>query len=291
MIKMIAADMDGTLLNEKREISERTCKAIWQAYDAGIEFVIATGRGFASANEVLKDYDFKRSYILASGAEVRDCNAKVEKQVRLSHEICQKLYEICLSYPVTIHFCGNEFDYAVGSEETVRANMIKEFCEFTGIPAEECSETELFEKFWTNLIRVDCMEDMVNHDVYKAFIFSENIDMLGVLNQQLEQIPGIASASSFPTNLEITDINAQKGVALKELAEKRGLELSQVMALGDSLNDESMLMLPLGAAVAMENADTRIREICPFVTSSNDKDGVAIAIEHAIHGTVEQLRK
>lgn len=290
MIKMIALDMDGTLLNEQREISEENCAAIREAEAAGIEIVIATGRGYSSAVGILENYDFKRRYIVASGGEMRDEQGRVEKRVQMEYKTLKRIYEYCLGYPVTVHFCGDEHDYAVGTKEEIRQAIYRELGSFTGLTPMELEKSSVCQASMRRMVQIPAIEEIEKYRVYKAFIFSEDVEMLDELNQILIQIPGIVSASSFRTNLEITDIHAQKGLALEELAGRLGYTLGQVMAMGDSLNDESMLALPLGASVAMGNAHDRLKEICPYITADSWDDGVARAIRAALSGDLQSLK-
>ena len=106
--------------------------------------------------------------------------------------------------------------------------------------------------------------------------------MLGELKQRLEQNKEIAVASSFPTNLEITDVKAQKGPVLKEYIESLGYTMDEVMALGDSLNDLSMIEMDFGATVAMANAEPEVKDAAKYITKSNTEFGVAYAIDRLL---------
>ncbi|HEX3022690.1 MAG TPA: HAD hydrolase family protein, partial [Lachnospiraceae bacterium] len=86
------------------------------------------------------------------------------------------------------------------------------------------------------------------------------------------------------------NIEAQKGIALKEYIESLGYRMDEVMVLGDSMNDYSMLSMDFGATVAMENAMDRIKEVSKYITKTNDEDGVAYAIQKVLDGKVEDLR-
>lgn len=291
MIKVIAVDMDGTLLNKQGEVSEVTLEAIKKAQQAGMEIIIATGRGYSYAMEPLKKHSFKRRYLLMSGGEVRDENETMVRQILLDYKTSKTLYDICQNYSVPIHFWGDESDYAIGTKEQIRDGMRQAISSFTGIPVNEVEESEIYQHMSGRIKRLDSIEELEPYDIYKAFVFSDNADMLAHMDREFLQIPDIASASSFCTNLEITNIRAQKGLVLKEMVEEMGYSLDEVMALGDSLNDESMLSLPIGAAVAMGNAHEKLKKICPYHTKSNDEDGVAYAIDKVLDGKLEDLRK
>lgn len=290
MIKVIAVDMDGTLLNERNDISEETLDAIRKAEEAGIEIIIATGRGYHYAMSALEKHPFKRRYLLMSGGEVRDEQERIERQILLDYETILNLYEKCQEYDVMVHFCGDEFDYAVGTDEEIYEGMCKELCSFTGFSREVITNAPIFKTMFGRIKKMRSIEEIRKYPVFKAFIFSDDSEMLAKLDGELQQIPNIASASSFRTNLEITDIRAQKGLVLKEMVEARGYALDEVMALGDSLNDESMLAMPIGAAVSMGNAHEKLKKICPYCTKTNVEHGVAYVIEKVLEGRLEDLR-
>ena len=106
--------------------------------------------------------------------------------------------------------------------------------------------------------------------------------MLDELKMRLEKNKDIAVASSFPTNLEITDVKAQKGPVLKEYIESLVYTMNEVMVLGDSLNDLSMIEMDFGATVAMANADPEVKSAAKYITKSNAEFGVAYAIEELL---------
>ena len=108
--------------------------------------------------------------------------------------------------------------------------------------------------------------------------------MLKRIWAELEQNKDIAVASSIETNLEITDVKAQKGPVLKQYIESLGYKMDEVMVLGDSMNDYSMLSMDFGATVAMENAVPEVKAAAGYVTKSNEDLGAA----HAIYKILEQ---
>lgn len=118
--------------------------------------------------------------------------------------------------------------------------------------------------------------------VYKIFLFSDDVAMLGRLNEVLSKDRRIAVAASFETNLEITDVRAQKGPVLKAYIESLGYSMEEVMALGDSMNDYSMLSMDFGATIAMGNAMPEVKEAAKYVTKTNEEAGVAYVIHQLL---------
>ena len=102
MIKVIASDMDGTLLGNDHKVAPETLKAIHEACDAGIRFMIATGRNFKGAMEELKETDIVCDYIVGSGAEVRDQKQQIVSTAPLSMELCEEIYENLKEFPVRL---------------------------------------------------------------------------------------------------------------------------------------------------------------------------------------------
>ena len=116
-----------------------------------------------------------------------------------------------------------------------------------------------------------------NYQIYKLLAFDFDAVKLDETAELLQQLEELAVSSSGHENLEITNKNAQKGIALEAFVKANGIELAKTMALGDSFNDVSMLER-VGRAVAMGNANYEIKSLCDIVTATNDKHGVAKAI-------------
>jgi len=106
--------------------------------------------------------------------------------------------------------------------------------------------------------------------------------MLQEIGEKLGQNPELAVASSFILNQEVTEVRAQKGPVLKEYIESLGYTMDEVMVLGDSLNDYSMISMDFGATVAMENAVPEIKRAAKYITKNNNEFGVAYAIDQVL---------
>ena len=127
--------------------------------------------------------------------------------------------------------------------------------------------------------------------IYKVFVNAENGDIIREIWKEVEKIPGLAVASSFFNNLELTDEKAQKGPAILKYTQMLGYQKEDVMVLGDSLNDLSMFQAGFGAAVAMGNAHEKILDAAGYVTRSNDEDGAAFAMRLAMEDRLEEIKK
>ena len=285
MIKVIASDMDGTLLGDDHKPAPETLAAVQRACDSGIRFMIATGRNFPGAMAELKDCGLVCDYIVSSGAEVRNPRQQVVAVHPISMELCRTIYEEIKDYPISVTFCTDGNDYKIGTPEEIEESlMFQMHLFFSDLPREELVQTETYQRIIRSTKTVSDMDELeaAKVPIYKLFLYSEDKGMLGELKQRLEQNKEIAVASSFPTNLEITDVKAQKGPVLKEYIESLGYTMDEVMALGDSLNDLSMIEMDFGATVAMANAEPEVKDAAKYITKSNTEFGVAYAIDRLL---------
>lgn len=285
MIKVIASDMDGTLLGDDHKPAPETLAAVKKACDAGIRFMIATGRNFPGAMAELKDAELVCDYIVGSGAEVRNPQQEVVVTHPISIELCRAIYEEIRDYPLSVTFCTDGYDYKIGTPEEIEESLMLQMqLFFSNQPREELAKSETYRRIKKSTRAMSDMDELeaAGVPVYKLFLYSEDKAMLDEMNTRLQRNKDIAVASSFPTNLEITDVKAQKGPVLKEYIESLGYTMDEVMVLGDSLNDLSMISMDFGATVAMANADPEVKSAAKYITKSNTEFGVAYAIEELL---------
>jgi Cof subfamily protein (haloacid dehalogenase superfamily) len=289
MITSITSDMDGTLLNEHQEVSEANKKAVLDAQKQGIEFMVATGRSYEEARYVLEDAGISCDIICVNGAEVRNKDGEIIHQAgiqsALAKEIAAALNETGIYFEVYTDKGTYTENYEMGIELIVdiftTANP-----EVTEKQVRQAAR-ERFEKGHINL--VEDYEKIFNDEsqlVYKFLVFSFDDKQLKAADEKLKGIGGIAVSSSGKENLEVNSIDAQKGVALQKLLKNKGLSAEQAMAMGDNLNDLSMMKVA-GRPVAMGNALDEIKEYCTYQTALNREDGVAKAIREALQSPVK----
>lgn len=294
MIKVVASDMDGTLLDESHQLAPATLEIVRRLNRLGIEFVIATGRTYESALDALREHNLYSHYVLASGAEVRTPDARIIKQIPMEKSVICELYRIMSRYPLGITFCTSDVDYMIGSEEEIEKTILDEMRTFSPYSSlDEILTSDIYRRLSAAIRRIKTLDELLGQEdkIYKLFVFSDDVPLLSKVNQEIAGIQGIVSASSMDTNLEITDIRAQKGPVLAEYIEGLGYKKEEVMVLGDSLNDLSMFTTPFGARVAMENAYPQIKALATHVTKSNEAHGVAYAVEKMLAGELDDLLK
>jgi Cof subfamily protein (haloacid dehalogenase superfamily) len=280
MIKCIATDMDGTLLNSTQDITEENKAAILKAQEQGIEVVVATGRSYQEATFVLDEAGLKLPIICVNGAEVRSKDGSVIATNPLSKDQARRAAEALAK-------TGNYFEVYT-SQGTFTNDPDKAISIMTDIFASANPEVPMetlvkgaHERFHKGLVQVvDDYTPLFNdgeHAIYKLLAFSIDEQKQEEGKKSLSEIEGLALSSSGHLNIEITSEKAQKGIALEAFTESKGISLADTMAIGDNQNDLSMFAR-VGRAVAMGNADFEIQMECDVVTSANDESGVAEAI-------------
>lgn len=287
MIKVIASDMDGTLLGDDHRIAPETLAAVKRACDAGIRFMVATGRNFPGAMEELKGTDLICDYVVSSGAEVRNPQQEVVKSTPISIDLCEEVYNTAKEYPVSVAFFTDRYDYRIGTKKEIEEGIIQQIRLFSMDKAaseESVRKSPQYRRIAGNTKGISDIRSLETSGapVYKIFIFAEDVDVLNDLSDKLRKNPALAVASSFIYNQEITAVAAQKGPVLKEYIESLGYTMDEVMVLGDSLNDYSMISMDFGATVAMGNAVPEIKEAAKYVTKTNNEFGVAYVIDELL---------
>ena len=282
MIRVIVSDMDGTLLGTDHKLNCRTTEAIKKACEEDIRFMIATGRSFEGAMKELKQADIVCDYIVSSGAELRDSQKNIIFSSAMKSEDYVNVYNVLQNYDISFIFCTVEADYCIGTRDVLKKNLFEHIITFdNNIVAEEIEENEYYKRMADRTKLVPDIPSLLklNPKVTKVFVFSNNLRMLNEIKEELSKNPNLAISSSFSNNLEVTDVSAQKGPMVKMYIEKLGYTMDEVMVIGDSLNDYSMLSMDFGATVAMGNAHPQIKKVAKYVTKSNAEDGVAYLIE------------
>lgn len=285
MIKVIAADMDGTLLGSDHRISKTTEEAVIKACKKGIRFMVVTGRNFVSAVQALDQTNIVCDYIVSSGAQIRNNDREILSTIHLPEEECMYLYNKIKEYPIGMMFCSEMENYMIGTWEEADKGIL-DYIKYFHVNAsrKELKDTQLYKLMWAKTKVFSTYTEMKKEGapITKLFMVSDDVSLLKNIKKEIEQNKILAVSSSFKYNLEVTDYKAQKGPVLKEYIESLGYTMEEVLVLGDSLNDMSMMEMDFGATVAMANADDEIKKIAKYETKSNDEDGVAYVINEIL---------
>lgn len=285
MIKLIASDMDGTLLNDDHMISEENLKAIRKAQEMGRHFTIVTGRDYGAVKSYLEECNLKCECILSNGAEYRDVNGNVIESVYMNKDSVKIVFDILNDAGLCIQLMTNKGSYVTNKESDKKA-IIDRFKLFNPKMNEE-EVIEFVEKFHTErgMKYIDDVYEILesNVEVLKIVTFDNDEKLIANLKEKLKKSTSdLAVASTFSNDIEISDIEAQKGLILAKTIKKMGIDKSEVIVLGDSFNDYSMFT-EFKNSYAMKNAIDEIKKIATYVTETNNNDGVGKAIEKVLN--------
>ncbi|MFR4584048.1 Cof-type HAD-IIB family hydrolase [Clostridium cadaveris] len=293
MIRIIASDMDGTLLNNKHDIDEETVEAIRKAEEAGIIFAISTGREYDSVKGILEKHNIKAQCVLSNGAEYRDEEGNILDVININEEAAKKIIKMLNENKLSARIFTDKGVFTTSTKEEALQEVVFRTMTFNpGTTEEEAIKIAETQGFFTCLKYIDNIEKFFSEgiEVRKFVAFHKDIELIDKMKMLISEIPGLAISSSFRDNIEVTDINAQKGIILEKVAKKMSIDSKEVMILGDSFNDYSMFEI-FEESVAMKNAIPEVKAIAKYITDSNDNLGVAKAIYNVLNDEMDKMLK
>lgn len=272
MIRLLAVDMDGTLLNPQGKISARNTMALKLILKEGGGVVVCTGRGYDDAREPLEEAGIVCDLICMNGSAVYSRDGRQIHKQTLDEDQVRRVLCCAKDEPVVFDFMTDQGSCTVNTPDELQ----RCYEEHIFFPSADVAPNQFHERF-RYLTKDELFSRGLNF--YKISVISGAAGVLERIKRRLKREEAFSVASSSHTNLEITHPAAKKGGALLEYAGCRGYLPAEIMAVGDSENDLSMLSLKLGATVAMENAVEAVRLTAGHITGSNTEDGVAQAVE------------
>ncbi len=268
--KLISFDMDGTLLNSKKEISRKSLEWIKKAVDSGKEVILSTGRSVAELSGYIEQIPGLRYINCVSGALVYDL--KEDKKIysnAMSAETVKKILEIsrfedCMPHIMTDDSIIQKCDY-----ENMEHFQMENY-----IP--------LFEKVAMKVDDIRKFYEEHNFPVEKFNIYYPTPEERAHMKERLRGLD-VELIYVENTSLEISAKGVTKGVGLLKLCEHLGISPEDTIAVGDSDNDIEILKTA-GLSVAMENANETVKELCDVTVADCDHDGCAEAVEKYLLG-------
>lgn len=260
-IKLIACDLDGTLLNSERQISERTKKAVQKVIKAGKMFIIATGRMYIAAKPFAEQLELDVPIVTYNGALIK--GSKSEK-IFLEQPINLATAQELLDY---LKITGSYANFYVGDTLYIKEHNDYSF-KYGEMQNNHTCIKALGEAFYTAPGRP-----------YKVLLMMEEEELPGTMAKFKERFADkLHITSSHPQFLEVMEPGVNKWQAIKKLASQFNIKPEEIMCLGDSGNDLEMIA-NAGLGVAMGNAQESIKKAAKIITASNDNDGVALVLE------------
>ncbi|ETI66116.1 Cof-type HAD-IIB family hydrolase [Neobacillus vireti] len=277
---LLATDLDGTLLNDEKEIDVETRQAIQEYRRRGGRVVICSGRSPLSTRWIASTIGLAGEPIIAyNGGILLDENGEVKEQAVFQHEALLNFWELCETEGIYAHFYEGD-TLLVPKVNKWNENWIENNIPTLGKSGGELISCESFRE----KCQVKVMEDFYRYlkekqpQIAKIAVFDDG-DRLNDFSKRIgEFIKEMEISSSFNfVNLEISPSGVTKASALLRLAEELSIPITQTAAIGDNYND-SLMLSAAGLGIAMGNAPEKVKQMADQVTGNNNEAGVANAI-------------
>ena len=286
MYKLVAIDLDGTMLNSYGMVTENTKKAIKDTINKGTEVIIASGRPIDSIKTIAKEIGSENYFIAGNGALIYDI--KKDEIIYEKFMNKQKVLEI-------IKICEeNSIAYNIYTEKTIIAKGLKYNVLYyykENLKKEENKKTNItivedVYEYIKNLenekfLKITVCDETksVFNSIIRKLRTVEDIDVLDVLHMSRKMIK--QGTEDVPIEYYYTEISLKdvdKWNAIEYLAEKMNISKDEIIAIGDNINDKKMIE-NAKVGIAMGQSTPVITKIADFVTLNNNEDGVAKALE------------
>jgi 5-amino-6-(5-phospho-D-ribitylamino)uracil phosphatase len=239
--RLLALDMDGTLLNDEQIITPITVKWLQKAVDAGVHVCLSTGRAFTSAFPYAEQLGLETPMITVNGSEVWRAPHEIYRRSLMDPMLVRQMYELAKEDDIWF--------WAYSTEKVHKQDN------------------------WDG--------DVTGREWLKFGYHTEDDDLRHKLLLRLQDMGGLEITNSSPHNLEINPLGVNKAAGILEVCKLLGLDMSQVIAVGDSLNDLAAIQ-QAGLGVAMGNAQETVKEEADAVVASNNNDGIAEVVQKYI---------
>lgn len=269
-IKMVALDLDGTVFNDNKEVTRRTRETIERAVHAGVVVVPATGRPIIGLPKDVMSIEGITYAVTCNGGAVYDMSTqKLMVHDPIPYEQAAEIVRVqrALGNAPEIYAYGKCFIDAEAKEQLLVSGIpqvLKEYVKVSRTPVDDLASYAIQEK-----MDADKMHMLFDpgDPVRRAEAF-----------ESMKQFDRLIVGSAIPYNMEINAATADKGTALINLGKLLGIEKEEIMAIGDGFNDMTMLQ-SIGFPVAMGNGVAELKAVAKAITTDNNHDGVADAIE------------
>ena len=271
-IQLICFDLDGTFLDDRKNIPPENLAALRRAAARGAWIVPATGRIYDGIPETLRTLPFMRWYITANGAYLYDAaEDRAAARAEIPAERAVEFYEYADSLDLLYDCYQDNWGYMTADMLAVAPDLIPDpgvgkLIRGLRSPVPELKRY-LLEK---------------GTGVQKLQLYFTDMELRARLLHELpERFPDLSFSTSMPFNIEINARTATKGQAMLTLCRLLDIPREAAMALGDGTNDLDMIQ-GAGTGVAMANADSEVLRAADYVTGSNNEGGFAAALERFV---------
>lgn len=267
MYRMVVTDLDGTLLNDQKQVSKANAKAIQKLKDQNITFVMATGRSDVMTRAYTKQLKNADIVIGCDGAIIRNIRTgEILYENHLSSETCHKTFEICQKY-------GLQY-YVFAKDELVSDNPQNE----RFLIHQKFNQTVEKDQQIPMQVVDDLKEYVKDHIVYKIVVSHNDTNYLDKVAGVVKRETDADAIRSGKRVLAVKARGVSKAEAIKKLAQVLEISIKNIIAFGDEVNDIEMLKL-VGLGIAMENAEDAVKQAADVIAGNNDQDGVGKELE------------
>lgn len=267
-IRLIVSDMDGTMLDDEKNISEANLEAVAELCRAGYCFSLATGRMCNTLVRYAKQLGLNGYVIGTNGAELMKFpEMTVIKRMTIGTDVAKSVIDLCEKEKMD--YCSECVGEYWLKEDSGLLPIFLKSKQRASITGDRVYEVYTYSEYSNEMLE--------GKEILKLFIKSPDDAKRSRLLKFAETVDGITATSSAENVVEIIASGSQKGSALKELANQLGLDRSEICAIGDYDNDVEMLEFA-GLSIAMENAVDKAKAVSDYITKSNNESGVAAAL-------------
>lgn len=243
--KLLALDMDGTVLNDQLAISDENVHWINKARESGIIVMFSTGRGIGKAIDYVDQLGLDAPLITVNGSEIWSKPYELLQRTLLDHSLVQKMYELYKKHP-EVWFWAYTTENIYNKEN------------------------------WATITK-----PLDQYDWLKFGYYVEDLELINSIRAEIEAWGQLEISNSSPYNIELNAYGVSKASALEKLCQHLNIEMCEVIAMGDSLNDIKAIM-QCGLGVAMGNAQDEVKAVADYVTVNNNEHAVADVIKKYI---------
>lgn len=286
MYKLVAIDLDGTMLNHYGEISEKTKEIVKKCIEKGVEIVLVSGRPIDSIKTIANDLGIKGYFIAGNGALVYDIQKdEIIYENYIKKEKVLEIIRICEENSISYNVYTDKVILTPNLKFNVlyyyKENLKKEESKKTNISIVENMYEYVKNMKEENFLKITICDDSdsIFHSIIKKVREINGIEVLDIahmsrkiIKQGTEEIP----VEYFYTEISSNDVD--KWNAIEFLIKELGLKREEIIAIGDNINDKKMIE-NAGRGIAMKGSTPEIIEVAKEVTDTNDNDGVAKVLE------------
>ncbi len=278
-IKMVALDMDGTTLNDEKQITPYSRQVLEEAMAQGVIILACTGRPANGIPQVFASLKGIQYAISSNGARIVDVlhNQTLHEQL-IDVEEAKRIMELASKYNTYREVFWDGVGYTTTTMYKQVTDYLTEYMrEYIGKTRVMVDDLDL---------EIQGREDSCD----KIHIVFADLEERKQAIAELQALGNYEFHGALLNNMEITAANTSKGTSIIKLGELLGIKRDEIMAIGDGMNDASMLQ-EVGLPVAMENAVPELKRYAKYITASNNEDGVAKAVEKFVLNKESEIDK